>query len=149
VDRFVALVHMAVGYYSAQRANDVCFCLKVHSQVRLVPIAKHTQPLEVFALLFDLLACIFAASHSKSSRRHLTSRFTDSLLYLKFDWQSMAVPARHIRRIASVKRSTFYDKVFDDLINRMTNMDLPVGVGRAIVKNEFWLAAPRFTNFLV
>ena len=61
----------------------------------------------------------------------------------------MAVPARHIGRVEAAQRARFDDHVFEDLVDCVTDVDLAVGVGRAVVQDEGGCAAPRGTNLAV
>ena len=46
----------------------------------------------------------------------------------------MAVPARHKRRTLAIEPGSFDHHVFQDFIDGMANMDVAIGVGRAIEK---------------
>ena len=51
------------------------------------------------------------------------------LLDLPFDRQAMAVPARHVIRIEAEHLLASRHHVFEDLVERMPDMDVAVGVG--------------------
>jgi hypothetical protein len=48
----------------------------------------------------------------------------------------MAVPARHIGNIQAVQQAALVDDVLQDLVDRMADMDLAVGIGGAVVQHE-------------
>ena len=52
------------------------------------------------------------------------------------DWQAMAIPARHVGRIEAGERLRAHDDVLEDLVERVTDVDAAVGVGRAVVQDE-------------
>ena len=61
------------------------------------------------------------------------------------DRQAMAVPSRHIGGVEAGHRFRFDDDVFQNLVERMADMDAAVGVGRAIVQE---IAGPALAGFL-
>ena len=71
------------------------------------------------------------------------------LLNKNFNRHAVAIPARHIDRIEARHLLRFDNNVFQHLVDRMTDMNGRVGVGRAIVQNKFRLALARGTNFFV
>src|SRR5262249_14957505 len=66
-----------------------------------------------------------------------------------FDRQSMAVPARNIRGMEAGHRLRLDDNIFEDLVERMTDVDTAVGVGWSIMQDIRRPALPGFLNFLV
>jgi len=61
----------------------------------------------------------------------------------------VAVPARHIARIKAVDGVTFDDDVFQDFINRVTDVDVAIGIRRAVVQNKCWSTVTGFSDFLI
>ena len=140
---------MSVGDDFPERADDVRFRLKIHGQIRSVPISKHAQPLEIRPLLIDLPACVLSVSNPEPGGVDLASWLTHLFLHLQFDRQTMTIPTRHIGCIVAIERAAFYDDVLDHLIDRVADVNIAIGVRRTIVKNEFRLPAARLADFLV
>ena len=61
----------------------------------------------------------------------------------------MAVPARNIGSIKAHQPAGFNNHVFENLIDRMTNVNITIGIRRAIVQNEFRLPCMRCPNGFV
>ena len=61
------------------------------------------------------------------------------LLDIVLDRQSMAIPARDVRRVETAHRLCFNHEVFERLVDRMTQVEFAIGVGRAIMKYKFCL----------
>ena len=61
----------------------------------------------------------------------------------------MTIPARNIRRIEARQSFTFDDDVFENLVDGMTDMNISVGVGRAVMQNEFGASFAGGTYFLI
>jgi hypothetical protein len=55
---------------------------------------------------------------------------------LEFDGQTVAIPARHIRRVESAQGFVFDDDVLEDLVECRAEMDVTVGIWRAVVKDK-------------
>ena len=80
----------------ANRTHDVGFGCVIHRQVRVVPVAEHTETDEVDALLVDLLQSVVAAGLAEFVGFDLDADFADAFLDLVFDWQAMTIPAGHV-----------------------------------------------------
>jgi hypothetical protein len=136
VHRLEPLLHMAVGDDAPERADDLGLEGEVHRQIGVLPVAEDAETLEVGALAVDLLGGIVPAGDAKLGRADLVARFALLLLDLQLDRQAVTVPARHIGRIEAVERARLDDDVLEHLVDRMTDMDLAVRVGRAVVQDE-------------
>jgi hypothetical protein len=58
------------------------------------------------------------------------------LFDLVFDRQAVAVPARHVGRVEAGQRLGADDDVLEDLVHRMADVDVAIGIGRAVVEDE-------------
>jgi hypothetical protein len=70
-------------------------------------------------------------------------------LDLVFDRQAVAVPARHIGRVETGQRPRADDDVLEDLVDRVANVNVAVGVGRAVVQDEARAPLRGFADLLV
>ena len=52
----------------------------------------------------------------------------------------MAIPARDIGRIKIRQGFGFNNNIFQNFVNGMTDMDIAIGIGRAIVQDKGFLA---------
>ena len=121
----------------AKGANDVRLELEIHGQVGVIPIAKHAEAFEVFALTIHLCLRVFSAGLTESRGIHLPAGLADLFLHVQFDGQTVAIPARHIGRIKTAEGLGLDDDVFEHLVDRMADVDVAVGVGRTVVQDEF------------
>ena len=143
---FGAAVQITCFIDFAKCAHGVCLGFEIHGPIRLVPIAHHAQPHEVGFLAGDLFGGIFAAQFAEFVGRHIPAvQFFNH----DFDGQAVAVPAGHIRRIETGQRFAADDDVFQDFIDGVTDMDVAVGIRRAVVQDEFRTAGGFFAQFLV
>ena len=90
---------MTVFNNFAQCADNVRLELKVHRQVRIVPITDNAHALKVLALVIHLLGRVLTAFLTKLGRCHLVTRLAHLLLDVELDRQTMAVPAGNVRRV--------------------------------------------------
>jgi hypothetical protein len=67
----------------------------------------------------------------------------------QLDRQAVAIPARHIGRIKTAQGLGFDDDVLQDFVDGMTDMNIPVGIRRAIMQDEFLLALTCLADALV
>ena len=146
VHRLQALVEIALLEDLADRADLVRFGLEAHRQVGVVPFAKDAEADEILLLALDLFRGESAAQFA-----HLVGRnvLAVQLLDLVLDRQAVAIPARHVRRIEACQRARADDDVLEDLVHRMADVDVTVGVGRTIVQHETPAARRCLADLLV
>ena len=58
------------------------------------------------------------------------------LLDLHFNRHAVTIPTRHIRRIKTRERFRFDDNVFEDFIHGVTDVNIAIGIGWAIVQHK-------------
>ena len=112
----------------------------------MIPVAEHTHAHKICLLGVDLLGRIIAAVLPKLGGGNFVAWFTYFLFDVQFNRKPMAIPAGHIRRVKSGQRFGFDNDVLEDLIDRVANVQLTVGVGRAIVKDKAWFALARLAH---
>ena len=127
------LIQITITEHFAERANLVRFGAEVHGQVGIIPIAQHTQTDEILFLARHLFGGIGTTQLAHFVGRQITAVL---LFNLVFDGQTMAVPARHILRIKACQHLRTNDDVLENLVDRMTDMDVAIGIGRTIVQHK-------------
>ena len=149
VHRLETLLQMTVVDDLAQGADDVRLEGVIHGQVGIVPVAEHAQTLKIGLLSGHLLAGVFPTLLAKGAGIHLVAGLADLLFHHQLDGQTMAVPARHVGGIKAGQGTGLDDHILEDLVHRMADMNVAVGVRRAIMKNELGTAGKDLTDFLV
>ncbi len=110
---------------------------EVHGEVRLLPVAEDAQALELAPLDVDEARRVRPASRAHLGLRHrLLLRASELLLDLQLDRQAVAVPSRDVRREPSVHGARLHDDVLQDLVERVPEVNVAVGVGRPVVQHE-------------
>ena len=133
VHRFEAAVDKAPLHHPLESANFSRFIDEVHGAVGRIPCAEHTQALEVFTLLVDLLA-----GKGTAFGLHLVAlqlapmQFFDGV----FDGQAVAVPARDVVRIQPFELARLDDHVFENLVGGMPDVNLAIGIGRTVMQHK-------------
>ena len=80
-----------------------------------------------------------AAFAAKLLDRHLVlvlALLAVLLFDLPFDRQAVAVPSRHVIGVLAKHGLRSVDHILENLVQRMTDMQLAVGIGRAVMKHE-------------
>jgi hypothetical protein len=130
-----------------QFAGDARFGMEIHGLVGLVEVALDAQTLELLGL--HAIQCSAKARHSLRNslhRRHLVLVLALGavlLLDLPLDRQAVAVPARHVVAVVPAHLERAGDHVLQDLVERMADMDVAVGIGRAVMQHVFRAAVKR------
>ena len=129
----------------ADFAYDVAFGLERHRLIWIFPIADDAEALELFPLDIDPLGGEVAALGAEFDDGHgvLIQALLAVLLFdLPFDRQAVAVPTRHVVGIEAGHLARADDGVFEDLIERVADVEMAVGIRRTVMQDEF-LAALR------
>jgi hypothetical protein len=134
VDGLLVALHGALFVEIGQLTRRGRLVVRGHGQVGLVPGAEHAQALELFALDIEVFECVLAAFFAdfKVGELVLPAQF---LLDFKLDGQTVTVPSRHVLGLAAGQVAVLDDDVFQDLVHGVADMDVPVGIGRAVVQD--------------
>ncbi|MGX0965827.1 hypothetical protein AB7M63_006276 [Bradyrhizobium japonicum] len=114
----------------------------------MIPVADDAEPLELLALHVDPIRRISAAFLAERHHRGgvaeigllLALLAVVLLLDLPFDRQAVAVPAGHVIGVEAEHLLALGHDVLEDLVQRVPDMDVAVGVGRAVMQHEFGAA---------
>ena len=135
-----AAVQMPAVNNFGQRADNVRLKPKIHGQVRLCPVSEYTHPHEICLLGFNLLACIVAALLPELGCRYLVARLAHFLFDIEFNGQAVTVPTGDIGGIKTRQGLGLDDDVFEYLVDGMPDVELTIGVGRAVMQDKGRLA---------
>ena len=119
--------------------DDLGLCGKIHGRIGIFPAAQNAQAFELLALDIDPFGSKFAAAFAKLGLGHIAlgpALIAEFFLDLPFDRQAMTVPARDIIHIKAKQEPRPDDKILQDLIEGMANMDLAIGIGRAVMQDK-------------
>ena len=119
-----------------------------HRQVRIIPLPKHSQSLEVALMLLHVTRREFPAKPAKFRRRNF-SFSAQFLFHLRLDRQPMAIPSRHVRRVMPSHALGFDDHVFQNLIQSGAQMNRSRRIRRPVMQHKKRLALARCKNALV
>ena len=112
----------------------------------MIPVAEHAKALEFLALDIDELVRVLAAAAAHRIGRHFLFLFAKLVLNLQFDGQAVAVPAGHIHGLLPLNVAGLDGDVLEDLVQGMAEMQMAVGVGRAVVQAKRAPAARSFQH---
>ena len=143
---FFATEQIASGINLANHAHGIGFGFVVHRAIGVFPIAQHAQTDKVFFLTGDLLGSIFAAQLTETAGGHV---FTVQFFHHHFNRQPVAIPTGHIRRVKARQRFAADNDVFQNFVYRVSNVNVAVGIGRAIVQNKFGATLGDLAQFLI
>ena len=146
VDRLEAAYKIAVFDDLSEAADDVRLGVEIHGEVGMIPVADYAEALEVSLLGLNLGLRVLAALLAELSGGYLAAGLSDLLLNLELNREPVAVPARDIGSIIAGERLRLEDDVLQDLVDGMPEMDIAIGVRRAVVENEALSASPCRTD---
>ena len=138
-DRLGAADEAAFHRHVEEFGDDHRLALEGHGEVGVVPFALDAEAAEFLALHFHPMLGIGAAGGAELVGRHGILRAVlgaELLLHLPFDRQAVAVPARQVGGVEALHLVRADDDVLDDLVERRAEVDVAVGVGRAVMEDE-------------
>ena len=150
--RLGAAVELAGFGELHQLGDDRALGLKVHRQIGLVPLPGDAEPLELLGLHVDPMLGIGAALGAELGQRDLVLvelLLAILLLDLPLDRQAVAVPAGHVGRVLAQQGLGADDHVLEHLVERVADVDVAIGVGRAVVEDELLAARARRAQLAV
>ena len=80
---------------------------------------------------------------------HVLFLLAELLRDLVFDGQPVAIPARHVGRLHAFHGAGLDDDVLENFIERVADVNMAVGVRRAVMQHVQRLARPGFLNALI
>ena len=101
------------------------------------PVAEDAEADEIGLLQLDLARRISAAGGAEFGRADFGARFADLLLDFLLNRQAVAVPAGNVGAVKTEQMARFGDDIFQDFVERMADVNGAVGIGRAVVQDEF------------
>ncbi len=136
VDRPFALVDLAVVEERAQVLEGLGLVGGLHGQVGRLPGAEHAEALEFLALDADEPLGVLAALLADGRHGHALLLLAEVLVDVDLDGQAVAVPAGDVGGVMPEHGAGLDDEVLEDLVQGRAQVDVAVGVGRAVVEDE-------------
>ena len=118
----------------------------LHGQIRMLPLAHDAETLELLALDRDEALRVAAAFAPELEGAHPGLLRSEIAIDLQLDGQAVTVPARQVGGVEADHRPAADDDVLENLVETGPQVEVPVGVGRAIVKDEALLSATGFPD---
>ena len=115
----------------------------------MLPVAEDPEPLELLGHHADEALGVGAAGAAEVRDAHLALLRPELAIDLELDRQPVAVVARDVGRVEARHRPRLHDEVLEDLVERGAEVDLAVGVRRAVVQDELGRALPLRANLPV
>ena len=120
-----------------------------HGRVGAIPVADNAHALKLGALYVDPFVGEFAAFLAEFNDWDLILVFlllAVLFLDLPFDGQTVAIPPRHVISVLSEHLLAAVDDVLENLIECVTDVQMPVGVGWSVMEDELLAALRRFAD---
>ena len=148
---FRALIKRPVHQEFHEFFGDDAFGVEIHRQIGVFPIAGDPQTFEFFALDIDPAFGKRPAFLTEIDDRHVVlvlALFAVLLFDLPFDRQPVTIPTGDIARVMAHHLVRAHNHVFQDFVQRMTDVQMPVGIGWAVMQHK-GRAALLFTQAVI
>ena len=155
--RLAAAIQRAVARELDDLARDLRLGGVAHGRIGMRPVALDAETDEFVALHVQPVLRIGAAFLPEGDHRLRVAEVRLGLalgpiillLDLPFDRQAVAVPSRHIVGVEAEHLLAAGNDVLQHLVERMADMDVAVGVGRAVMQHELSAPLPRLAQLAV
>ena len=140
------LIQRAVHQEFHEFLGNHAFCVEIHRQVRFGPIAGDAQTLEFITLNVDPTFCEFPAFGAEIIDWDFVFVFALlAVLFfdLPFNRKPVTIPARDVSAVKAHHLMAAHDHVLDRFVQRVTDMQVAVRIGRAIMQAEHLAARLR------
>ena len=144
-----ALVDISLIGHSTKYANLLRFKAVMQSNVRIFPIAQHTQAFKILTLNIHPFQSEIVAFSAQSQHVQLVAVQAQLLDAGVLDRHTVSIPARNIRSIEAAGIFIFYNDVLQNFIQRRAHVNLAVGIRRAVVQHKFRLAGMQRLLFII
>ena len=112
---------------------------EIHGRVAIRPITGDTKPDEFLPLYLQPMFGIGAAFGAEIQHRHrilVAALIAVFFFNLPFNRQAVAIPAGDVIRIIPRHLRGTIDHILQNFIQRMADMQIAIGIGRAIMQHE-------------
>src|ERR1700756_351235 len=117
-----------------KRLGDDRLVFSAHRQIGIIPPSQHAETLELASVDIDELGRVGAAVGPNLGNRHRCLSLPEFLIYFEFDRKTMTIPTGDVRRVETSHGFRLDDEIFEDLVECRTEVNVAVGVWRAIVQ---------------
>ena len=123
--------------HASKDANLRRFKLRLERQVRLVKVAHDAKALKALRLPFDRFLRKGGRLGSQfDGCQGLPFLGLDGLQYLEFNGQAVTIPAGYVMDLPTIEYLLTINKVLENFIERMTAMQISIGVRWPIVQHK-------------
>jgi len=136
VHRLSGLVQGTLADERAQLSDDGGLVPVGHGHIRVLPQAEHAEALEFLTLDVEIFSGILPAVFPDLGLGHAADLLAHGYLHLVFDGKPVAVPPGKIERVVTHHEERLDDDVLEDLVQRGAEVNVPVGVRRAVMEDE-------------
>ena len=149
VNRLQSLVDVALLVHLAEDLHLSCLKLGLKGKVGVVKIALNAKTLELIHLVLYLCVSILSAVLSQLGSRNSTVFNAHLLKNLKFNGETMGIPAGNIRRAVAAHIFLLYNNVLEHLVECCSKVNVAIGIRRSVVKNIAGLALVLLDHLVV
>ena len=135
VHRFQVAVHDAFFNQLGKHVQHAGLVLGQHGQVGVVVVGHGQQALHLCFLQLHKLVGIAFAFLADLQRVHVAGFVAQVLHDLVLDGQAVAVPTRGVGAVVAGHGLAAHHQVFQDFVEQVPQVDVAVGIRRAVVKN--------------
>ncbi len=113
------------------------------------PPPENPQALKLGPLQVEILLGVLAAGAAYGDRRHFQLLAAQFFVDLDLDGQAMAIPTGNVGGIEPRHGLRLHHKILQAFVERMAEVELPIGVGGAVVQHVAGSILPNGADLLI
>ena len=137
---------LALLHKGGQFSSGDCLIGRLHGHIGIGPIAQNAQALEFLALDVEKFLRILAAAFADHVSGQILFLVAQFHFHIMFDGQAVTVPTGHIRRDPAQQIARLHHNILEDLVQCRAQMNMAVGIRRAVMQHITPLCARSFLH---
>ena len=144
------LVDITLCSHFSKYSDLLCFKLVIKSNVRLIPLTDYTESFKLCTLIVNVAFYELFAHFTKFNYRNF-GRVADTgfLSGFKLCRKTVRIPTGNIRSFKACHILVSHNKIFENLVERVTKVNITVCIRRTVVQNEQRLALVCFHKVFI
>src|SRR5574337_416879 len=135
MNRFLSLIGCPRSEQPPQLTDNRRLVRVIHGEIGVRPVAQDPEAPELFPLNVDKPGSILTTESPLLDQRYLCLLAAQVFIDLVFDREPVAIPSRDIGGVVAEHRLRLDDDVLQDLIERMTDVNVAIRIGGTVVED--------------
>ena len=139
VNGLCTLHNVPIQKYPAELPGNGGLIAVIHGEIGIIPVPQDTKAFKFLPLNLYKFFSVFSACLPDGKLAHFLFLFPKLLLHVMLYGKAVTIPPWHKRSIMTGHKPGFYDDVLEYLVNRMSQVQMTIGIRRPIMEDKRWI----------